>query len=181
MAIEKTADLAHFLVGKKLTSINLYNENDHFLCFNQKKLALIDGGIELGFDKEIISLAWNEKEELFDIAMSPADGLLGSLDYYQISTKDLPIGSDLQGLTIKSANVQWSWYQNVDENFEPIGEKQYIPIELIIEFDHGRVLQIATVDCNIEDGKIQSVSFNSEGELLLSVDTIFEITTHEAE
>jgi hypothetical protein len=58
---------------------------------------------------------------------------------------------------------------------EPIGPKQYIPMEVILRFENGHTFQIAAIQYEIEDRKLSNVSYDCQNELLLSVDQIVPI------
>lgn len=64
MAFEKPEELETSLVGQTLTSIKFYNVNDNYFVFDQKNLAVIDGGVELVFGEGILAIAWNAEKEL---------------------------------------------------------------------------------------------------------------------
>lgn len=91
----------------------------------------------------------------------------------------MEIESDLVGLKIISCSTTWNWYQDLNDDFEPIGNKHYILNELILTLENGLTFQLATITYKFENDGIQGVTFDSQGELMLSVDTIIPIQSLE--
>ena len=175
MAFENTHELEQHLLGKILTSIQLYNVNDNFLVFNTNTLAVIDGGIELTFEDHKLVIAWNAEMEMFDVNTSSIQPLLGHLNYYLIDPTDLAVGQQLVGSKLVSIKTKWNWFQNINDELEPVGAKQYILDEIILTFENDKTYQIATIEFSVENKNISNATFDNQGELLLSVDQIIEI------
>ncbi len=175
MAFENIEELEQSFIGRTLTSMNFYNVNDDYFVFNPDNLAVIDGGIELMFEEGILVIAWNAEEELFDVSTNSIKSLLADLDYYQVDSGDLPLGQQLLGSKVASLKAKWNWYQNLDSELMPAGAKQYILNEVIFSFENGHIFQVATINYTIENRSIQNAKFDSQGELLLSVDRIVDI------
>lgn len=175
MAFENRDELELSFLGRILTSINLYNVNDNYFVFDPKNLAVIDGGIELIFEERILAIAWNAEKELFDVNTCSVKSLLGDLDYYQIVSTELPFTQKFLGSKLKSIKAKWNWYYNLDDELEPVGEKQYILIEVVLSFENDQQFQIAAISYAIENKNIHKAKFDSQGELLLSIDRIVEI------
>lgn len=76
-----------------------------------------------------------------------------------------------------AVTAKWNWYNNLDDELEPVGEKQYILIEVVFSFENGHHFQVATISYEIENKSIHKARFDSQGELLLSLDRIVEIET----
>lgn len=175
MAFENPEELEISLVGQTLTSIKFYNVNDSYFVFDQKNLAVIDGGIELVFGERILAIAWNTEKELFDVNTSSVKPLLGALDFYQIDSAEFPFQQDILGSRVTALKAKWNWYNNLDDELEPVGEKQYILIEVVFSFENGHHFQVATISYEIENKSIHKARFDSQGELLLSLDRVIEI------
>ncbi|MEZ4800294.1 MAG: hypothetical protein R2809_11075 [Flavobacteriales bacterium] len=150
MAFENTEDLKRLILGKTLTSIRLFNVNDNYFAFNPDNLAVIDGAVELIFDDQKLIIGWNFDAEFFDVSTDTVESLLGEADYYQIDPSDLPIGLDLMGLNVISLEAQWSWYYNLDDELEPIGPKQFVPLEVIVTLDNNSKIQLATTTLKLK-------------------------------
>lgn len=176
MAFENTEKLNLMFEGKKLTGIKFYNVNDNYFVFNETKLAIIDGGVEFDFEDEKLVLAWNAELELFDNNTESAESLLAHLDYYQIDSNDLPLGIDLLGHKVESIETKWNWYQKLNDELEPYGSNQYVTKEIVITFQSKRILQVATITYEIENKSIKEPKYDYQGNILLSVDNVIEIT-----
>ena len=179
MAFHTTEELNFLLPGKIIESVKCYNVNNDLLIFNPKGHAMIDGGVEIQLNDLTLSIGWSPELELFDVTANPISTLLKKLDFYQIDTKQLEIGSDLVGLKIISCSTKWNWYKDLNDDFEPIGNKHYILNELILTLENGRTFQLATINYKLDNNGIQDVTFDSQGELMLSADTIIPIQSLE--
>jgi hypothetical protein len=175
MAFENTDVLELNFLGKKLTSIQCYNVNDKYVVFNPDSLAVIDGGVELTFEEHKLVIGWNAVLELFDVNTSSIEPLLGDLDYYPIVSTDLPLGHDLIGSKLISMDTKWNWFQNLDDDLKPVGQKQHILKEVIFTFQSGQILQLAAIQYTIEDKNLSKAHYDSQGELLLAYGQIIEI------
>lgn len=179
MAFHTTEELNFLLPGKIIESVKCYNVNNDLLIFNPKGQAVIDGGVEIQLNDLTLSIGWSPELELFDVTVNPISTLLKKLDFYQIDTKQLEIGSDLVGLKIVSYSAQWNWYQDLNDDFEPVGNKKYILNELILTFENGRTFQIASINYKLDSNGLQDLILDSQGELMLSADTIIPIQSLE--
>lgn len=176
MAFENTDDINLLFIGKKLSSIKLYQINDEFIVLNPTKSAVIDGGVELDFEGSKLVIGWNSKDEWYDSNTSSFSSLIGKLDYYQIDSNELPLGKNLIGHKVNSLTTKWNWFQKLNNKMDAIGSHQYVLQEIVFTFEKGRTLQIATIHYDIENNTINNVLYDSYGELLLSVDEIVEIS-----
>ncbi len=175
MALEQTESFGLTLPGKRLTSIQFYNVNENYFVFHPKSLAVIDGGVELDFEGQKLVIGWNSERALFDVDTNSIKPLLGEEDYYQIESADLQIGQNLIGSSLISLEPKWNWFQETNDEMEPIGPKHYIPMEVILRFENSHTFQIAAIQYEIKDRKLSNVSYDCQNELLLSVDQIVPI------
>lgn len=180
MAFENIEDLESTFINQKLKSIKLYNVNDNYFVFDPKSHAVIDGGVEFIFEEEILSIAWNMDVEHFDVHPTVLKPLINEVDYYEIDSADIPFVQDIFDSRLQSINAKWGWYFNLNDELEPIGEKQYFPFEVIFSFENGRQFQIAMVAFDIENKKMCNVKFDVGGQLLLALDGIHEIESQES-
>lgn len=169
MALATTTELELILLGKKIVHIGYFNVNDNFVVFDPKGMAIVDGGITIQCEDVSLSIAWNEEKELFDVTTEPIETLLQNLDFYQIPREDIPMGSYLTGQEIEEMQVQYNWYQELDDDLELTGPKKYIIEELVIQFHSKDVLQIATIDYSIENKTLTNPTFNCQGALLVTL------------
>lgn len=180
MAFENTDHLASTFIGQELKSIKLYNVNDKYFVFDPKIHAVIDGGVEFIFEEQTLSIAWNMELEHFDVHPSAVKPLLNDIDYYEIDLADIPFVGDILNSKLQSLKAKWGWYYNLDDELEPIGEKQCFPFEIIFSFENGHQFQIAMVAFDIENKKMCNVKFDVGGQLLLALDGIHEIESQES-
>jgi len=175
MAFHTTEELNFLLPGKIIESVKCYNVNNDLLIFNPKGHAVIDGGVELQLNDLTLSIGWSPELELFDVSTNPISTIFGDLDYYQIAINQLEIGQDMVGSRIASLNTKWNWYQDLNDEHESIGGKQFILYELILTFENSRTLQIATINYSLEDNSLQNLTYHSQVELLVAADRIIAI------
>lgn len=50
-----------------IKDIKIYNINDHYIEFPDEEGYVVDGGIELHFEKGIVTFGWNFKKEMFEL------------------------------------------------------------------------------------------------------------------
>jgi hypothetical protein len=175
MPIKNKNEFDTWLKGKTIEKVTLYNVNDNYFVFSPK-LVVVDAAIHIVFsDNSHVSVVYNDEKELIDIALESPDSHLGDLDYYEIEHEGNTISKDLIGKTVSDTAIRWTWYNNVDENQEILPEKHYITEELIMYFEGGNSLQIATVDFDIENDNIKNPNYKQTGEIMVNTGDIIKI------
>ncbi|GAB5527618.1 MAG: hypothetical protein Roseis2KO_54900 [Roseivirga sp.] len=165
------------LIGRELLGINCYNINDNFFVFEEAGMAIVDGGITLTLTDQSLALGWNEDRELFTMTEGPVVQLFGDSDYYQIEGSNFPFAKELIGQTIQSIKTEWTWYNDLGEYMEPLEPRHYTLHGLVINFNDGQTLQLATVNYDLVAQKLGDFRFCVDGELLLSVNRVVEISS----
>ncbi len=176
MAFNETDKLESWLKGEQLFKIEFYNVNENYFVFDPNTL-IVDGAVVLDFGVKKLVIGWNEERELLDSTTEPMTTLLGNLEYYKIEDDGQEIANALIGRKIVSSRVKWNWYNEIDENLEFIAGDRYIIEDIVLEFEDGAHIQIATVEYTIEEGRISSPVYSSQGEILVTTKEILEIQT----
>jgi hypothetical protein len=174
MAFDETETLSTWLIGEQLQNIALYQVNEHYFVFNPTTIV-IDGGIVLDFGNKKLSIGWNAEKELIDSSTDSINSLLGELEYYTLEDDEIAIMTCVTGRNVVNIEIKWSWYNDVNDDFEFIDGDRYIIEEIIIEFEGGVHLQIATIDYTVEDRKIHKPVFSCQGEILVTTNRILDI------
>jgi hypothetical protein len=83
----------------------------------------------------------------------------------------------LIGDKIINVKYQWNFYHDLDENYEPKEEKNYMPMEMIFEFENGSQLQLAacSFQVNTATKSIGSATFDSTSHLLITLNNHIEV------
>lgn len=175
MAFERKKDLQNLLLGKSLKEIKLLNVNDTYFCFEEENFLIIDGGIQFILEDHIISLVFNHTRLFFDLTLEPANTLLGKLTKDAYLVKELNVNETYSNLKVTTLDAKWSFYQNLDKNNFPTGDKLYVPHELYFQFENGQSLQIAVVRYEIEDLQLTNINYDLHGEVLVSLNKQIEV------
>ncbi|MCG8321456.1 MAG: hypothetical protein MI921_18275 [Cytophagales bacterium] len=165
-----------FLLNRTLTDIEFYNINPYYFSPDPDKTWIINGGIELTFDDDNFSFGWNEKKEFFEAIPGSFDALMTDLTFESLGAQNVRGLQDLIGKSVSNLKFKWNFYQEYDEDFKLKEEKKYMPFEIIIEFNDGNFLQISAVDCEIYTDKIGEIIYDSQAQLLISLNERFEIS-----
>jgi len=115
--------------------------------------------------------------------LGPVDQLLGELDYYELEAVTEKVNTSLKGKTISSLDFEWNWYQKMNEDFELEDELNYAPLGVIINFDAGESLQLASIkfQINTEDKSIAKINYLPEGDLLVALNEVLPIILEDDE
>lgn len=168
MALKNTENFSNQFIGKQLTDIRLYNINTDYLLYEPNACIVIDGGVELHFGEEVLSIGWNETSELVDLAQTPLANFVDELVLLPIRTKEFNPEALLLNKSVKSLEIKWNWYQDVDHNLDTKGTLNYIPIQMNFTFEDNCTLQIAAVSYETKKNEIAYFYSDSENELLIA-------------
>jgi hypothetical protein len=175
MTLNETEELASKLIGQVLTDMQFFNVNDNYFVFSPKSQVVIDGGVVLTFNDYQLVIGWSEELELVVLTTNTIETVLGKLDFYQIPTDEL-LPDGIIGTAIISAQTTWNWYHDLDDDLEQIGEKQYIPYELVLQLEGEHSIQLASIAYRIENKNIHNPMYDSQGQLLVSIDKMVAIS-----
>lgn len=163
------------LLNKQLTDIEFFIIGPRYLSPDEEHTWIIDGGVELKLDDTIFSFGWDETQAFFDICSEPLDKLTGETKIQNLEAKNITGISALIGHKIKDLHFKWNFYYEYDDNFELIDEKKYMPFEIVLEFDNNSTVQIATVLFRAQNNTITDLVYDSQGQLLVSLNKLHEI------
>lgn len=168
------------LIGKEITGIEIFNINDNYYVFNPESLWAFDGGIQISFGETFLSWGWNYETEIFEFSTEKKTiELLGNANFYQVDPTQILKIHELKGSRIKDVKIKWEFYQDINEDFEPIGERIYTPVNIILIFESKSFLQMATLNFMISGKpfKIINAQYDLAGKMLFSIND--EITVDE--
>lgn len=174
MSFNTTEQLSVLLTGQTITGIEVFNVHDDFYAFDPQTFV-VDGGVELHLGDERFSLGWNYEMELFDCVMKPLSSLLGKLDSYPLQGHAEQLKTELLGKKIASVATKWNFYQDFDENFDPLPDKKYIAEEVLLTFEDETQLQLATIQFTLENGVIHQPIYDSLATLLVTTNVLEDI------
>jgi len=176
--IEEEESIRNFLLNKTVTDIEFYIINENYFVFDENHIWVIDAGVEIGMGEESFSFGWNSEKTIYEHHFGKMSGLTMDTATTDLDAFHIEGLKNLQGKKIRDLEFQWNWYSDMDEHFEPIEPKNYIPVELIITFENGSVLQLAAIDYKLDvvNKAMKDVVFDSEGNFLVTLDHPVEIS-----
>ena len=163
------------LIGATIQDVTFFIAGENFLVFDPDHTWVLDIGMEMVLDKTTISFAVNLEMQLWDLIQDKIEALTGALDIFELEEEELPAKASLVGQKIKDVSFNWNWYHKLDEDFVPVQEKTYIPFEMKLHLENGSTLQLATIIFKLENDELSNPKFNSQGQLLVSLNKLIEI------
>ena len=164
-----------YLHNKELLDIEFFNANKNYYIPDPDKLWIIDSGVELTLPDQKFSFGWAMDKEFFNVIPGGIDGLTGELKVEQLGARNVEGLNALIGSRIHKVDLKWNFYHELDENFEIKEEKKFMPFEIIMTFDNSSTLQLAAVDFGLRDGQLVNLTYESQGNLMISLNEIIEI------
>ena len=171
--------IRNFLLNKTVSGIEFFIINEKYYVFDEARIWVIDAGVEIGLGEERFCFCWDPEKEIYAHHFGKMADLLDDVHPADLDDSN-PAGiKSLVGQKITDVQMQWNWYSDLDENFEPLEHKNYIPVELIITFENGHTLQLAAVDYGIDvvNKKMKNVVFDSERSFLVTLNHVMKIDT----
>ncbi len=155
-----------------LIEIKLFQVNDDYFGFPEKKLWIIDGGIELKFRNTTFSLAWNPDKASFIFENKKFDEIYNEDNYTELNTDFI---KNLNQSKITNAKLKWLDY-DIILDYTMATKKEPKLVELKLEFESNESIQIATVFYKIkENSSPENYSYDISGELLIALNNEIEI------
>lgn len=167
------------ILDREITAVRVFNVSDTYIEFIPGEQWVLDGGIQIEFDNDFICMGWNSENQGFDFSFArPITDILGDAPYYQVDPPEVKGVSDLQGSRITDCQIKWEFFQELDEEGEPMEEKVFTPVEMLLNFDSAASLQLATISLEVDRHSftIARAEFNIFGRLLLNVNKKVEIS-----
>ena len=167
------------LLNKTLNDIEFFDQFLEYISPDDKLFWLVDGGIQLKIDDAYFSFAWSYDDEFFNLVPKKVNEISQELQFQNLEAKQEPKIKNLIGSTITHVESKWNTYQDLDDDLQPSGEIKYMPLEIIIHFSNLCFLQIAAIRCEVDDLKLLGMFYNSESDLLISLNKKVEIKEEE--
>jgi hypothetical protein len=172
------------LIGGELEKCHLFNVNPSYFAFDEERVWVLDGGIQLKLTNGTsISYCWHKDMELMDMIEGSPEVLFGDLDFYEIEDITGKVNRTLAGKKIENVHAEWNWYQKMNDDFELEDELNFAPLGLTLVFDDESSLQLAAIQfaVNSQDKSLARAEYLPEGDLLVAVNEKIEITLPEDE
>jgi hypothetical protein len=160
------------MTDAKLVDIRLYQVNDHYYNLPDKKLCIIDAGIEFIFNLDSFSFAWNQELGAFNFRKNEfiqtyQDDNFRELNHELIKS----LGKD----KIVEVDFKWIDYEIIID-YTMTTKKESGLVEILLTFESGDSLQIATVGFEFnKDNFPDKFYYDITGQLLLSVNNYIDI------
>ena len=152
-------------IGNTITDLELFQVNENYMELDEDATWVIDCGATVHFQQdEQISLGWDADLEIFRLSELDVEDLTNELEVYQLPFTKNDAIQKLFGQKIEDLHFIWNYFEDQD------GEQEHVPCGMAFVLEGGAVLTLATVNCDVEEKEVKSISFDLEGELLVSVD-----------
>lgn len=169
--------LNQLFLNKTLNDIEFFDHDLRYYSPNMDQTWIVDGGVQFLLDDQYVSFAFSGEYQFFNILLSKVEDIPNDFKMKSLGAKEVPGINALLGKMVTGIRPVWNFYQDLDEDFEPTGEKKYMPYELLLTFSDQTFLQIAAVEFSILDNEIAELQYNSERDLLISLNKKFDITS----
>lgn len=181
MSAELEASLKQALLNKELTHIEFFNANDKFWVFDEEKIWVLDIGIQLCFGSEYFTFAWDSEKQFYEAHFGKIEEITRDQEIKALEAENVEGIKALIGQKITDLKIQWNFYHDIDENYQPKEEKNFMPMELVLTFDNGSVLQLAAIEFKVNTTTkfIEDPSFDSTGQFLITLNHYLEVKVPE--
>ncbi|MEM7161622.1 MAG: hypothetical protein AAF487_04200 [Bacteroidota bacterium] len=169
--------LKKHLIRGKILNIEVFNINTDYYVFNNDAFWLFDGGIHIQLEHGGFGWGWNYDETLFAYSMQKHIKEFLSPNYVQVKNDTFPGISVLLESAIQDVEIKWEYYQDINEEFEAIGEKIYFPLEVILHFENGPHLQLAVIAFEMPNDSFEmsNPTYSIDGELHINFNDVIPI------
>lgn len=167
--------LKRLFVNKTLKDIEFYDHDLRYFSPNTDQTWIVDGGVQFQMDESYISFAYAGELQFFNLFLSKAEEISNDFEMKSLGAREVSGIESLIGKTVTEVKALWNFYEELDEDFEPTGEKKYMPFEILLTFSDQSFLQIAAVEYRISGNQIADLMYNSERDMLISLNKKFEI------
>jgi hypothetical protein len=177
MTEELESSIKNVLLNKELSAIEFYNINEKFWVFDEEKVWVIDCGVQLTLGEQQFCFAWSDEKQLYEHHIGKLEDLTGELPFHGLEAMEVESVKELIGKKISDVKIQWNFYHDLDENYEPTEHKNYMPMEMILHFDNGSILQLAAIEFTVDTEKkmISNATFDSTGNFLITLNHLMKI------
>ncbi|MCE3279954.1 MAG: hypothetical protein K0S44_2145 [Bacteroidetes bacterium] len=173
--------LNNVLLNKELTAIEFYTINDKYWVFDEEKVWVVDCGVQLTFNEYIFTFAWNSEKQFYEHHLGKIEEITGDHEITPLHANEVESIQKLIGNKITEVKYKWNFYHDLDENYEPMEQKNYMPMEMILSFENGSVLQLAAVNFKVDtvNKTIGSATFDSTGNFLITLNHLISVKEEE--
>jgi hypothetical protein len=162
------------LIGNSIQNISCYTLEDSYFITEDQNTVITNVGLEIQVKGLTFSFGWVPDLELIDF-QSDALNKDYEISVHKMEEFSTILNKNVQDKIIQNIEFQWNFYHEADENMEPIGEPNYIPVELLIQFEDGSQLQLAAMRYSFEEGMISDLFFDSQEDILISMNKQLKI------
>lgn len=157
------------LEGKVLEALFAYTFQSRPVDELNEHALLAFGGLDMVVDGMPISMGFNIEMELLDIKFGEFAKLNGQAPLNMLPQDQVSMFNELEGRKILSSSFKWIHYFELNEDFEPVEEPSFAPIELILKFEGEKILHLAGLHFQLRpDGELINPTYHPEGALLIS-------------
>lgn len=167
--------LKDIFLNKTLNDIEFFDTDLRYISPDMDQTWIVDGGVQFNMDDKYVSFAFSGLQQFFNVFPGKVEDLHNEFELKFLGARDVTGINALVGNTVTDIKVVWNFYTELDEDFEETGEKKYMPSEIVLVFSNQSFLQMAAVEYNIHENKLINLHYNSERELLISLNKKFDI------
>jgi hypothetical protein len=173
--------LNNVLLNKELTAIEFYTINDKYWVFDEEKVWVVDCGIQMTFNEDTFTFGWNSEKQFYEHHLGKIEEITGDHEITPLHANEVESIQKLIGNKITEIKYKWNFYHDLDENYEPMEQKNYMPMEMILSFENGSELQLAAVNFKVDtvNKTIGSATFDSTGNFLITMNHLINVKEEE--
>tara|TARA_R110001599_G_scaffold41503_2_gene125497 strand:- start:5126 stop:5677 length:552 start_codon:yes stop_codon:yes gene_type:complete len=162
------------ILNKKLHSIKVYNHHQPYPFVEDNEAVVVSAAVAFLFEDEPITFYWHLEDSIFNFSLAKVEV---DEDWDDIEITNIDTFKNMEGDEVNEVAINWTYFQKLDENFEILEEKLFVPQEMVLSFYNGSQLQIACVDFNIDpvSNDLVNLSYHMSGGLLISAVPYTEI------
>ena len=155
------------IINKKLLSLKVHNHHQPYPFIENNEAVVVSASVGLSFEDSTVTFFWHQEDHIFNFSLEPIEVME---DWDDIEITNIDTYQNLENINVEDIETNWTYFQRLDENFEIIEDKLFVPQELILMFSNGSKLQIACVDFNIDpvSSNLTNLSYNMNTGLLVS-------------
>jgi hypothetical protein len=168
-------NLKEVLIGKSISAISVMMITPQYLEPEEGHAWICNGGVELDLEDKKISITFHDESNTFHAYESPLEPLLDGYDYYNIDDASQSWLA-FKDLKIIDVVIKYSEIHEVDYT-GAVTSSVSTPIEFILYLENDVVFQLAVVNykLDVDSGDFEKIWYDLEGDILVSVDLLFEI------
>ena len=164
------------ILNKKLHSIKVYNHHQPYPFVEDNEAVVVSAAVAFVFGDSPITFFWHLEDSIFNFSLAEVEI---DEDWDDIEITNIDTFKNMEGDEVNGVAINWTYFQKLDENFEILEEKIFVPQEMVLSFTNGSQLQIACVDFNIDpvSNDLVNLSYHMSGGLLISAVPYTEIAS----